>query len=144
MWTGGCQSNHRGRASAVKLHFFAGFRSVLFRSELRNWLFRGTRNVSEWALSSAEQRKSFRVYSAEFFRNEIPFPTLLMTFRKWIRKNKFSKNDFHTLQGTMSHRPLTNTSSLKITAAYCLTWFEVIDELSLSNLVWGCWWSSFV
>ncbi len=29
----------------------------------------------------------------------------LMTFRKWIRKNKFSKNDFHTLQGTMSHRP---------------------------------------
>jgi len=43
----------------------------------------------------------------------------LMTFRKWIRKNKFSKNDFHTLQGTMSHRPLSNTSSLKITAAYC-------------------------
>jgi hypothetical protein len=42
----------------------------------------------------------------------------LMTFRKRIRKNKFSKNDFHTLQGTMSHRPLTNTSSLKITAAY--------------------------
>jgi hypothetical protein len=41
----------------------------------------------------------------------------LMTFRKRIRKNKFSKNDFHTLQGTMSHRPLTNTSSLKITAA---------------------------
>ncbi len=43
----------------------------------------------------------------------------LMTFCKRIRKNKFSKNDFHTLQGTMSHRPLTNTSSLKITAAYC-------------------------
>ncbi len=43
----------------------------------------------------------------------------LMTFRKWIRKNKFSKTDFHTLQGTMSYRPLTNTSSLKITAAYC-------------------------
>jgi hypothetical protein len=41
----------------------------------------------------------------------------LMTFRKRIRKNKFSKNDFHTLQGTMSHCPLTNTSSLKITAA---------------------------
>ena len=43
----------------------------------------------------------------------------LMTFRKRIRKNKFSKNGFHNLQGTMSHRPLTNTSSLKITAAYC-------------------------
>ncbi len=42
----------------------------------------------------------------------------LMTFRMRIRKNKFSKNDFHTLQGTMSHRPLTKTSSLKITAAY--------------------------
>jgi hypothetical protein len=41
----------------------------------------------------------------------------LMTFRKRIGKNKFSKNDFHTLQGTMSHRPLTNTLSLKITAA---------------------------
>ncbi len=41
----------------------------------------------------------------------------LMTFRKRIRNKKFSKNDFHTLQGTMSHRPLTNTSSLKITAA---------------------------
>jgi hypothetical protein len=23
MWTGGCQSNHRGPASSVKLHFFA-------------------------------------------------------------------------------------------------------------------------
>ncbi len=31
---------------------------------------------------------------------------------------KFCKNVFHTLQGTMFHRPLTNTSSLKITAAY--------------------------
>ncbi len=37
----------------------------------------------------------------------------LMTFRK----KKLCKNDFPTLQGTMSHRPLTNTSSLKITAA---------------------------
>jgi hypothetical protein len=44
----------------------------------------------------------------------------LMTFRKRIRKNKFSKNGFHNLQGTMSHRPLTNASSLKITAAYCI------------------------
>jgi hypothetical protein len=43
----------------------------------------------------------------------------LMTFRKRIRKKKFCKNDFHTLQGTMSYSPFTNTSSLKITAAYC-------------------------
>ncbi len=51
----------------------------------------------------------------------------LMTFRKRIRKNKFSKNDFYTLQGTMSHRPLTNTSSLKIAAAYCAlqTWVGI-------------------
>ena len=42
----------------------------------------------------------------------------LVTFRKRIRRNKFSKNGFHNLQGTMSHRPLTNASSLKITAAY--------------------------
>ncbi len=47
----------------------------------------------------------------------------LMTFLKRIRKNKFSKNDFHTRQGTMTHRPLTNTSSLKITAAYCIIKF---------------------
>ncbi len=41
----------------------------------------------------------------------------LMTFRKQIHK-KFGKNGFHTLQGTMYHRPLANTPSLKITAAY--------------------------
>jgi hypothetical protein len=31
----------------VKLIFSLEFRSVSFRSELRNWLFRGTRNASE-------------------------------------------------------------------------------------------------
>ncbi len=41
----------------------------------------------------------------------------IMTFRMQIHKKKFGKNGFHTLQGTMSHRPLTNASSLKITAA---------------------------
>jgi hypothetical protein len=44
--------------------------------------------------------------------------TIFMTFRTQIHKRKFDKNGFHTLQGTMSHRPLTNASSLKITAAY--------------------------
>jgi hypothetical protein len=34
----------------VKLHYFAEFRSVLFRSEIRNGLFRSTRNHTEWAL----------------------------------------------------------------------------------------------
>jgi hypothetical protein len=41
----------------------------------------------------------------------------IMTFRTQIHKKKFGKNRFRTLQDTMSHRPLTNTSSLKITAA---------------------------
>jgi len=40
-----------------------------------------------------------------------------MTFRKPIGEKKFGKNGFQTLQGTMSHRPLTNSSSLKIAAA---------------------------
>ncbi len=49
-----------------------------------------------------------------------------MSFRTQIHKKKFCKNGFHTgfsyrvfIQGTMSHRPLTNSSSLKNTAAYC-------------------------
>ena len=41
----------------------------------------------------------------------------IMSFRTQIHKKKLGKNGFHTLQGTMSHRPLTNASSLKITAA---------------------------
>ncbi len=41
-----------------------------------------------------------------------------MTFRTQIHTKKFGKNGFRNLQGTLSHRPLTNTSSLKITAAY--------------------------
>ncbi len=41
----------------------------------------------------------------------------IMTFRTQIHKKKFSKKCFRNLQGTMSHRPLTNTSSLKIAAA---------------------------
>jgi len=43
----------------------------------------------------------------------------IMSFCTQIHKKKFGKNGFHTLQGTMSHRPMINTSSLKITAAYC-------------------------
>jgi hypothetical protein len=41
----------------------------------------------------------------------------IMTFRTQIHTQKFGKKCFRTLQGTMSHRPLTNTSSLKIAAA---------------------------
>ncbi len=41
----------------------------------------------------------------------------IMTFRTQIHKKKLGKKCFRNLQGTMSHRPLTNTSSLKIAAA---------------------------
>jgi hypothetical protein len=41
----------------------------------------------------------------------------IMTFRTQIHKKKFCKKCFRILQGTMSHRPLTNTSSLRIAAA---------------------------
>jgi hypothetical protein len=42
----------------------------------------------------------------------------ILTFRMQIHKKKFRKKCFRNLQGTMYHRPLTNTSSLKIAAAY--------------------------
>jgi hypothetical protein len=51
----GRQSDQKGFAQcavSVKLHFFAEFCSIPFRSEIRNWLFRGTQNASEGALSS--------------------------------------------------------------------------------------------
>ncbi len=41
----------------------------------------------------------------------------IMTFRTQIHKKKFGKNGFRTLKDIMSHHPLNNTSSLKITAA---------------------------
>jgi hypothetical protein len=41
-----------------------------------------------------------------------------MSFRTQLQTKKFGNKCFRTLQGTMSHRPLTNTSSLKIAAAY--------------------------
>ncbi len=57
--------------------------------------------------------------SSQLVKYNIIVATIFMTFRTQIHKIKFGKNGFHNLQGTMSHRPLTNTSSLKITAAYC-------------------------
>jgi hypothetical protein len=50
-----------------------------------------------------------------------------MSFRKHIGEKKFGKNDFYTLQGTMFHRPLPNTSSLKITAAYSAILYEYMQ-----------------
>ncbi len=50
----------------------------------------------------------------------------IMTFRTQIHKKKFGKICFRTLQGTMSHRPLANTSGLKIAAAYCI-WLHLAE-----------------
>jgi hypothetical protein len=52
------------------------FRGIPFRSELRIGLFQDTRNHTELALYSAEQRKPFRVFSAQFFPNEISMATV--------------------------------------------------------------------
>ena len=57
--------------------------------------------------------------SSQLVKYNIISATIFMTFRTQIHTKKFGKNGFRNLQGTMSHRPLTNTSSLKITAAYC-------------------------
>jgi hypothetical protein len=46
---------------------------------------------------------------------EYNFIYFIMTSRMQIRQKKFGKNGFCTLQGTMFHRPLAHSSSLKIT-----------------------------
>ena len=53
--------------------------------------------------------------SSQLVKYNIIGATIFMTFRTQIHTKKFCKNGFRNLQGTMSHRPLTNTSSLKIT-----------------------------
>jgi hypothetical protein len=68
---------------------------------------------------AAGEKNCRQSISSSLVKYKINCRYLLMTFRKRMRKKKFSKNCFHTLQGTMFHRPLTNTSSLKITEAYC-------------------------
>ncbi len=65
--------------------------------------------------------------SSQLVKYNIIVATIFMTFRSQIHTKKCGKNGFLTLQGTMSHRPLTNTSSLKITAAYCtlIRWYVI-------------------
>jgi hypothetical protein len=59
------------------------FHAVSFRSEPRNLLFCKPRIASEVGMSAFFRRitepSPFRVYSAEFFLNEIPLPTLAVT-----------------------------------------------------------------
>ena len=66
--------------------------------------------------------------SSQLVKYNIIGATIFMTFRTQIHTKKFCKNGFRNLQGTMSHRPLTNTSSLKITAAY---WTILVQILFL-------------
>ncbi len=82
------------------------------------------------ALTRKKHRRSVRTaawLTALAKQNIIVATFLWHSASEYLRKNKFSKNDFHTLQGTMSHRPLTNTLILKITAAYCPTTLHVMD-----------------
>ncbi len=69
--------------------------------------------------------------SSPLVKYNIIVAPIFLTFRKEIGQKKFDKNGFHTLQSTMSHRPLTKTSSLKIAAAYCLYYYSRSATLSL-------------
>jgi hypothetical protein len=78
-----------------------------------------TVKIGEPGVRAAGETNGRHSISSQLVKYKYNCRYFLMTFRKRISKKKFSKNDFHTLQGTLFHRPLTNTSSLKITAAYC-------------------------
>jgi hypothetical protein len=54
----------------VKLHYFAKFHSVPFRSELQNGLFWDTRNHREWALYFREQKSLGWVFPWNYFGTE--------------------------------------------------------------------------
>jgi hypothetical protein len=75
--------------------------------------------MGEPGVRAAGEKKGRHSISSPLVKYKYNCHYLLMTFRKRLRKKKFSKNDLHTLQGTLFHRLLTNTSRLKITAAYC-------------------------
>ncbi len=72
--------------------------------------------ATPWVRAAGETDAQHSV-SSQLVKYNIIGTTIFMTFRTQIHTKKFGKNGFGNLQGTMSHRPLTNTSSLKITAA---------------------------
>jgi hypothetical protein len=74
--------------------------------------------ATPWVRAAGETDARHSV-SSQLVKYNIIGATRFMTFRTQIHTKKFGKKCFRNLQGTMSHRPLTNTSSLKITAAYC-------------------------
>ncbi len=71
------RTNHLVVILAVLYNKFFSRTFVPFRAS--KLIFCGSRNASEWVLSSAEHKKPFRVYSVEFYRNEISVLTLQET-----------------------------------------------------------------
>jgi hypothetical protein len=92
--------------------------------------------TSKWAslgVRAGGKTNARHSVSSQLVKYNIIVATLFMTFPTQIHKKKFGKNGFRNLQGTMSHRPLTNTSSLKIAAAYCTIYiqYELWEKFSL-------------
>ncbi len=78
----------------------------------------------KWAspgLELLEKQMADILFHLHWWNINIIVATFLWHSASEYAKKNSVKSGFHTLQGTMSHRPLTNTSSLKIkiTAAYC-------------------------
>jgi hypothetical protein len=74
--------------------------------------------MGEPGVRAAGKTNAQHSVSSQLVKYNIIGATIFMTFRTQIHTQKFGKNGLRILQGTMSHCPLTNTSSLKITAAY--------------------------
>jgi hypothetical protein len=99
--------------------------------------------ATPWVMAAGETDARHSV-SSQLVKCNIIGATIFMTFRTQIHTKKFGKNGFRNLQGTMSHRPLTNTSSLKITAAYCTlhnthTHPNISYSLSADIYIEGLW-----
>ncbi len=65
--------------------------------------------MGEPGVRAAGKTNARHSVSSQLVKYNIIVATLFMTFRKQIGQKKFDKNGFHTLQSTMSHRPLTKT-----------------------------------
>jgi hypothetical protein len=74
--------------------------------------------MGEPGVRAAGKTNAQHSVSSQLVKYNIIGASIFMIFRTQIHKKKLGKNGFSNLQGTISHRPLTNTSSLKITAAY--------------------------
>ncbi len=92
--------------------------------------------MGEPGVRAAGKTNTRHSVSSQLVKYNIIGATIFMTFHTQIHTKKFGKKGFRNLQGTMSHRPLTNTSSLKITAAYC--------SAASNCRLYSCWNLAFV